>query len=436
MLLYQLRLALKSIRRNPVLSTVMVLGIALGIAVSMSFVSAYYIISGDPIPHKSDKLFYVQLDSWNPDNPFSDDDPTEPPNQLTYMDAMALMESDIPTHHTAMHKTVMVVHPPNDSVQPTRHQIRMCFSDFFALFDVAFDFGGPWDAAADKGPEPVIVLSAETNEELFGGENSVGRSLRVEDQEFKVVGVLAPWHPTPKFYDPHNGAFDSVEPVFMPLHWAREMQIVNAGNTSGWKPYDNSYEGKLRSEAVWLQFWAQLDTEEQKERYAQFLTGYAEEQRAGGRFQRPNNHRLRDVNAWLEYWGVVDPSQRAMVIIALLFLLVCAVNLIGILLGKFLSRASEVGVRRALGASRMWIFSLHLVECAVIGIAGSVIGLLLSLAGISYIQRLFGVRLENPLDLTMLSVGIGLSLLAALVAGIYPAWRICRIAPGMHLKTQ
>ena len=55
MLAYQIRIALKSLKRNPVLSTLLVAGIALGIAISTSFVTTYYMLSGDPIPEKSDQ---------------------------------------------------------------------------------------------------------------------------------------------------------------------------------------------------------------------------------------------------------------------------------------------------------------------------------------------------------------------------------------------
>lgn len=437
MFFYQVRLALKSIRRNPVLSLVMVLGIGLGIAVSMTFVSAYYIIAGDPIPHKSERLFYVQIDSWNPERPWDDDNPEEPPDQMTYMDSMALMESDIPTYQSAMYKTSMVVHPPTEGARPSHNLMRMCFSDFFNMFDVPFRHGGPWAPELDEGPAAVVVLSDDLNDMLFGGENSVGRKVRIEEQEFEVVGVLDSWHPIPKFYDPHNGSFEETEGAFLPFHWGSEMQIRNSGNTSNWKTYDGSqYEEFLKSEAVWLQYWVQLDDDAQREEYAAFLDAYAMEQRKSGRFERPLNHRLRDVNAWLEFWGVVEPENRAMVIIALLFLLICAVNLVGILLGKFLSRSAEVGVRRALGASRGWVFTQHLIECELIGLAGGAIGLIATLGGMSILERLFGVDFGRTLDGTLLAFGVLLALVAAMIAGLYPAWRICRTAPGIHLKTQ
>ena len=114
----------------------------------------------------------------------------------------------------------------------------------------------------------------------------------------------------------------------------------------------------------------------------------------------------------------------------------CAVNLIGILLGKFLSRAPEVGVRRALGASRTSVFLQHIVECEVVGVIGGLLGLGLSALFLGLINLLLDNSGQFGLDLPMVAAGIGLALIAGLVAGLYPAWRICRLAPAIHLKLQ
>ena len=198
----------------------------------------------------------------------------------------------------------------------------------------------------------------------------------------------------------------------------------------------NAFEEFQQSEAVWLQMWVQLDTEDQRERYRAFLGAYVAEQKKLGRFGRPVNNRLRDVMAWLRYRDVVPDQVRALLILAVLFLVVCSVNLIGILLGKFLARAPETGVRRALGASRRWVFVQHLIESELIGVIGGAIGLALSVAGLELIARQFDSAFDFSLDLNLCLVALALALMSAMVAGVYPAWRICRIQPGAYLKVQ
>jgi len=440
MLTYLTQIAWRSLRRNPLLTLLLVAGIGLGIGVSTTFVTAMHEISGNPIPGKSSRLFYVEMDSWNPDRAFDDDHPDRPPNQMTWLDVRGIMKSDIPTRQSAMFKGNLTVHPGSKDRRPFRVETRLCFSDFFSMFDVPFLYGSAWDRAADTAAETVAVLDSDTNDRLFGGEDSVGRTVRIEDRDFTVVGVLAPWQPMPKFYDPHNGPFGHPEGIFIPFNLAEPMEIRSFGNNSNWKRYDgDSYQAMLASESTWLQMWVQLDDAGQEERYQAFLDAYARDQKALGRFQRPINNRLLDVMTWLEELDIVPDEARSMLIISLLFLVVCSVNLIGILLSKFLARSPEVGIRRALGASRRSVFLQHILECEIIAVAGGLLGLALSLGGLRIMQVLFSgdaSRLAFHLDTSMMLTGMALALCSGLLAGLYPSWRICRIAPAHHLKAQ
>jgi len=392
----------------------------------------------DPIPHKSDKLFYVQMDAWDPDRPWDDDDPTEPPDQLTFRDLEGAMASDIPTYKSGMFKAALTVHPEAENERPYRASVRLCFADFFPMFDVPFQYGSGWGGSVDEDLEPVVVIDQRTNKRLFGGENSVGRKIRIEDREFTVVGVIAEWRPMPKFYDTTQFEFGEVEEIFMPLNFNRPMEISSAGNDSGWK-FDGGegYESWLQSESTWTQMWVQLDDNRQREEYQAYLDAYALEQREIGRFQRPLNNRLRDVMTWMHKQEVVPEEAISFLVIGVLFLIVCSVNLIGLLLSKFLARGPEVGVRRALGASRRSVFLQHLVECELIGVLGGIAGLGLSVLALKFINSLFiDANFNFALDLNMVGAGVLLSLIAGLIAGLYPAWRICRIEPAAHLKTQ
>ena len=436
-MLYQLRLAWKSLRRNPVLSLIMVGGIGLGIAVAMTFVAGQYTMSADPLPHKSDRLFHVQFDAWDPERSWDRNDPGEPPDQLTYTDAMALMRSDVPTHHSAMYRAQVAMIPDDPSQRPSREMARLCFADFFAMFDVPFRYGSAWDSAADEGPEAVVVLDARLNQRLFGGENSVGRTLRLEDREFRIVGVLDVWRPLIRYYDVSGRPFDTPESIFVPFHVGRELELYSAGNSNGWKTERiESFAQYLTSEVIWLQFWAQLDDDAARADYDAFLGAYALEQQQAGRVSRPQNTRVRALMPWLRHEEVVPEEAAALMIIALMFLLVCSVNLIGILLGKFVAAAPEQSIRRALGASRRWVFVQYLLECELIGVAGGLLGLALTVVGLRMAGRLFDDPEMIRLDWNMFFLGVGLALLSALVAGIYPAWRVCRISPGIYLKSQ
>ncbi len=113
-----------------------------------------------------------------------------------------------------------------------------------------------------------------------------------------------------------------------------------------------------------------------------FLLNYASEQRQLGRFHWPPRVELRDVTDLLIYQSVVPPAIRAMGYVADGFLIVCLVNAVGLLLAKFSSRAAELALRRALGASRGAIFRQCVTETLLIGLLGGAFGLLLTAEGL------------------------------------------------------
>jgi putative ABC transport system permease protein len=140
---------------------------------------------------------------------------------------------------------------------------------------------------------------------------------------------------------------------------------------------------------------------------------------------------------WMERRKVVGNDSRLAAWLAFGFLVLCLVNTIGLLLAKFSVRASEVGIRRALGASRKEIFQQFLMETAVVGLAGGILGLLLSFGALA----LIGMQSEQlsvvaQMDWQMLGLTFVMSLLAAIVAGLLPTWRACQVTPAIQLKSQ
>lgn len=440
MLTHNLWLAWKSVRRNPVLSFLIIAGIALGVAVSTSFVTVWHVLAKDPIPGKSDRLHYVRLDSWSPTEPWNDDN--APPPLLTLQDMRAAMRSDIPARKAASAPTALYVYPGSPGQRPFMEGVRLTFSDFFPMFDVPFQYGSGWGPAADTKPEAVAVISSELNERLFGGRDSVGERLRLADRDFRIVGVLAPWRPKVLVYDMTQNPYAEPEPIFIPFNLFEPMGLSATGNQMTWTRVDGEtfVERARNSEMIWIGMWAEFESAGQRQAYLDDLNAYVAEQKKAGRFQRPLNNRLTPLVELMEEWEVVPRQAKALAVISLLFLVIAALNLIGLFLGKFLARAPVVGVRRALGASRRAIFLQHLVECELIGLIGGACGLLLSLGTLALVNRYYQpAGLEETfftLDAGMMLAAIGFALLAGAIAGIYPAWRICSIPPARHLKNQ
>ena len=435
---YYLRLAFKSIKRNPVLSGLMVAAIALGIGASMTTITVNYLMSANPIPEKSDQLFYVQVDNWDPHNSYNDDN-DYPPNQLTWTEATNLMRANMASKQTAMAKSGGIIEPAGQDEKPFEAVFRLTFGDFFPMFNTPFLYGSGWDRNADEQRELVVVISKEINDKVFGGRNSVGETIRIAGQNFRVSGVLDTWQPVPKFYDVNNGAFDDVEDVYMPFLLKETLELPNWGNTNCWKsPEGEGFKAFLSSECINFQMWVELETPEAEADYLSFLNNYVSEQKALGRFPRPMNNRLSDVMEWMEQEEVVADDARMMMWLSFMFLAVCLLNTIGLLLAKFMGKSAEIGLRRAVGASRSDLIIQHLVETACIGFLGGIAGLGMALLGLEGIKSLYGAFVRDlvGIDATLVMIGLCLAMISSIAAGLYPTWRACNIQPASQLKSQ
>jgi putative ABC transport system permease protein len=117
--------------------------------------------------------------------------------------------------------------------------------------------------------------------------------------------------------------------------------------------------------------------------------------------------------------------------------MLCLVNTVGLLLAKFSVRASEIGVRRALGASRAEIFRQFLIETVVVGLVGGVLGLLLAFGALQLIGMTSKAMANLArMDWEMLGLTFVISVSAAILAGLLPTWRACQVTPAIQLKSQ
>lgn len=433
---YYIKIAWISILRHWGLSLLMVCAIGLGIGATMTTVTVNYLMSANPIPHKSDQLYYVQLDSWDANDPY--DEGQNPPDQLTYTDATNLMQAKKAFRQNVQAQAYAVIEPEDPDILPLIVTARANSADFFAMFDVPFIYGSGWTASADDNKQQVVVINKETNDKVFGGENSVGNTLKIDGNLFKIVGVIDTWELRPRFYDITTGPFDDTEEVFVPFSLIAKEKVRRSGNTNCWKPAGDGFQAFLNSECAWTQFWVELRNEEEKQQYMAFLNAYVEEQKQYGRFERPLDNRLNTVTEWLEIQEVVADDAQMIMAMSIMFLIVCLLNTVGLLLAKFLGKAPEIGLRQALGASKATLFSQYMIESACIGLAGGLLGLFLAYLGLQAVESLYGDTMRGlaTLDGNMMMLSIVVSLLATLLAGIYPTWRACKVQPAHQLKCQ
>ena len=436
---YYLQLAVRSLRRNKVLTALMVLSIAVGIGAAMTTLTIVHLLSGDPLPGKSQRIFHPQVD------PMPGEKLREyPPDMMDYVSAVDLWKAKRADRQALVVDSGIKLSVPDTGKPAMMTTMLSASADFFPMFDVPFAFGSGWSEQDDANRARVAVISSELNDRLFGGGNSVGRTLRIRDASVRIIGVLAPWRPSPVYYMVAGGRFsagdtsayyDRTEDVFVPFFTGLEINDGHFAQFTCWDVPPNP--GHLQdSPCVWLQLWVQLDTPAKVADYRRFLAGYAAQQEAMGRIRHAANARMPSLMEWLDFNGVVPRDVKLQAWLAMAFLAVCLFNTIGLLLAKFLRRGGEIGVRRALGATRGAIFAQCLVEAGLVGVVGGVLGLLLTLAGLRAVraQPIEYADLAH-LDAAMFAATFAMAIAASLAAGLFPALRASRVVPAMQLKT-
>jgi putative ABC transport system permease protein len=434
---YYVTLALRSLRKNVALTALMIIAIGVGIGASMTTLAVFRAMSGDPIPRKSSQLFVVQLDNWGPDKP---DEHTEDhlAENISYTDAMALMKQHAAKRQTAIYTTYVLGRSQTAQVAPFEMIVPAVYADFFQMLEAPFKFGGPWKQSDDEAGAPVAVISRKLNDQIFAGENSVGRSFTSNGASYRVVGVLDRWPLVPRFYNLHVGPYADVDELFIPFTRAVNVQSPAISGTGCKSEMPQGWEALIRSECVWVQFWAELPTTAEADKYRVYLNNYAADQQRSGRFHWPPHTQLRDVNQWLKYEHLVPNELNILVLASFGFLFVCLMNAMGLMLAKIVARTQDIGVRRALGASKAAIAWQCLVEAAVIGLLGAGLGLLLTMLGVLGMRAVFSKEFErlSYLNATTVALVVLVAIAATLVAALYPTWRAASVEPALQLKAE
>src|SRR5579885_3264399 len=134
MLAYYLDLALRSLKRTPVLTGLMVLAIAVGIGASMTTLTVMHLLSGDPLPGRSAHLSYAQVDS----DPTPESAHLEPLDMLDYQSAMDLWSARRADRQALIATSQLKVRAPEVNLPPLMSQMLSTTSDFFPMFEVPF----------------------------------------------------------------------------------------------------------------------------------------------------------------------------------------------------------------------------------------------------------------------------------------------------------
>ncbi|GAB4198486.1 MAG: ABC transporter permease [Wenzhouxiangellaceae bacterium] len=453
MLSYNLRLAWLSIRQRPGLTLLAIAAIAVGLGVLMTVQTQAYQIRSLPIGDDSEKIYLVQMDNRDVSAP-NIDEISEMPS-LSYRDAQNLLQADsVAGAQTLTWKTRGIVTTVDRELNPIRGFAVATNYQFFDMFNTPFKYGAGWTVDADDSAAAVVVISDRLNDQLFGGEDSVGRRIRMIDEIVTIVGVLDYWPLKSQFYDRtfFRGFNDD---IFLPSTFALKMNMpryTRIDCRAAERPRMPLYrlanaQGIMNSECAWINLWVKLDNAGAVEEYKDFMSGYVAEQKQLGRFPREENNFLETIVAHQR--AILAGSDRFALYerLAWFFAAVCLLNTIVIFLARYVRKKKEIAVRRALGAKRKVLLGQYLIELVVVGVLGGLGGILLAYAGLyamlevylystDYIFPRESVQQTYIMNWQLLLTALTIGIAGTVLAGLYPVWKVCHIPPAPQLKAE
>ena len=389
-LLADIRFGLRMLRKNPGFTAVAVLTLALGIGANAAVFSVVYAVLLRPLPYKDPSSLIV----LNETTPMVGTVSVSYPNFLDWHNQSHTF-SEMAAVRGVGFNLAGVTQPENISggaVSP----------NFLSMMGVRPFLGRDFDASEEKaGTPPVILLSYSLWQSHFGGDpNIVGRTIKLDDRSFTIVGVL-----------PSNYRSLDKTDVMLPIGvWATDNpEDVKERGARG----DLGVIGRLATGVSLTKARAEMEGIA-----ARLATEYpASNDRFGVALQPVRDAFVSDIRpAILVLFGAV-----------MFVLLIACANVANLFLVRGASRTKEVALRIALGASRGRIISQMLTESFVLAVLGGVLGLALAVAGIGGMSRLIPA---DMLSGATVNLNGAVLLFAACVVAL--ASFIFGLAPALH----
>ncbi len=296
--------------------------------------------------------------------------------------------------------------------------LRRADGQFWKVMEFRFLEGGPFTDADERDGHFVAVISRATRERFFGGANALGKTLEADGQSFRVAGVVE---------NVSRIRTSSSADLWVPISTAKSSDykhqwlgpfslLILARGRADFPDIKAEVARRVRLSAA--------DIEDPKQ-FKKVNAG------ADTLFEEVSRDMLANNNE-ASYPGKL---RLLMAGLAVLFMTLPAVNLVNINLSRVLERSSEIGVRKAFGASSRDLVGQFVVENVVLTLAGALLGLALAAGALAAINASGVVPYSSfALNGRVFLAALALALFFGLFSGVYPAWRMSRLHPVQALN--
>lgn len=429
MVRYYFLLAFGGLRLTPWLALLMVLTLAIGLSACMITITLRHALAMDPIPGKSGRLLNLQ----DPSIPY------QAGSRFSYGEAGQLIRVG-GRYADSVESGLGTV--PSISVAGQRVAmdrglgIRYATMGFFPMFDVSLERGRLWTRDEEQSAAPVALIDQELAAELFPHVSPLGHQVGVGDTQYTVIGVLYPWNPQPHYIDLTLGAFGTGGAgLYVPVTtvaYAPDSMLVFQRCPRTHPALARPAE-LLSSVCGWLSVWYLAPSEQD----VGALTRAVKSQ-LSRIFPAAQTSKLQLLNVRQIVADVVPLSVDLYALLGVAFLVLCIVNASGMQLSRLMRGTAQIGIRRALGASRLDIVKQYLCDALLVGGVGGISGVMLTFVGMHFVRQLpLGeVRYAQMahMDGAMFALMVLLVFGCSALAGVVPAWIASRADPAVVIK--
>jgi putative ABC transport system permease protein len=261
--------------------------------------------------------------------------------------------------------------------------------------------GRMWTDDEDHRASHVCVLGYDTWQQLFDGQSAIGKQVNIETGLYTVIGVLE------KQKQPFGGSRNQADnQVYFPL-----------GTFHNLHPEDKD---------MWVS--VKYDDPKNKELVQEEIRELLRVRRHV-RVDKPDDFEIFGPDSLSKLWGQLTGGLVLfMIAVSSVGLMVGGVGVMNIMLVSVTERTREIGVRKALGATKRTLLTQFTTEAVTLCAVGGVIGILIG-AIFTWIIYLLPIGLPATLSTVWVLTGFSVSCAIGLLFGIYPAWKAANLDP-------
>jgi putative ABC transport system permease protein len=255
--------------------------------------------------------------------------------------------------------------------------------------------------AEDQRAAHVCVIGHDTWEELFGNESAIGKEVSIESGMYTVIGIVD------KRKSPFgSGKNQADNMVFFPLGTFHNLHPEDKDTWISVK-YDDPANKSLVEEEI-----------------RELLRI-----RRKVKVEAPDNFEIFGPDSLTKLWGSISGGLFAfMIAVSSVGLMVGGVGVMNIMLVSVTERTREIGIRKAIGATKRTILTQFTTEAVTLCAVGGVFGIILG-AVLTWIVYELPIGLPATLSTLWVLIGFGVSCAIGLLFGIYPAWKAANLDP-------